>query len=213
MSTQFTRHIELNVLNEELQSAYRRLSSTDTALLKIFDYILLNLNSRKAVLVGLLDLSAAFDTVDHGIFFCVDSSIVLELAVVPYIVSLISIESLVSCCYPKRIIGYIRFGVFRSPKVKARPSSLQPIHCSRGASISDMCKSLHWLPVEQRVSFKLKTLVYQALHNCAPINVSDMLVLKENRRSLRSSDTQLLEQPKSNLKYGYRAFSVAGPRE
>ena len=67
MSIQFTRHIELNVLNEELQSAYRRFSSTETALVKIFDDILLNLDSRKAVLVGLLDLSAAFDTVDHGI--------------------------------------------------------------------------------------------------------------------------------------------------
>ena len=61
------RHIELNVLSEELQSAYRGFSSTETALLKIFDDTLLSLDSRQAVLVSLLDLSAAFDTVDHGI--------------------------------------------------------------------------------------------------------------------------------------------------
>ena len=85
--------------------------------------------------------------------------------------------------------------------------------CSRDASISDVCKSLHSLPVEQRISYKINTLVYKALHNSAPTYVSDMLVLKENRRSLRSFDTQLLEQPKSNLKYGDRAFSIAGPRE
>ena len=51
--------------------------------------------------------------------------------------------------------------------------------CSRDASISDVCKSLHWLPVEHRVSFKINTLVYKALHNRTQSYVSDMLVLKE----------------------------------
>ena len=48
-----------------LQSAYRKNHSTGTTLLKVTDDILMKMNSQHAVLLDLLDLSAAFDTVDH----------------------------------------------------------------------------------------------------------------------------------------------------
>ena len=52
-----------------LQSAsYRRHHSTETALVKVGNCdILLNMNSQHVTLLVLLDLSAAFDTVNHGI--------------------------------------------------------------------------------------------------------------------------------------------------
>ena len=46
---------------------YRRYHSTETALVKVANDILLNMNSQRVTLLVLLDLSAAFDTVDHGI--------------------------------------------------------------------------------------------------------------------------------------------------
>ena len=47
------------------QSAYRKLHSTETALCKIHDDLVSNTCHGKAFILVLLDISAAFDTVDH----------------------------------------------------------------------------------------------------------------------------------------------------
>ena len=48
-----------------MQSAYRPFHSTKSALLCVQNDILSSLNNKKAVTLVLLDLSAAFDTIDH----------------------------------------------------------------------------------------------------------------------------------------------------
>ena len=49
------------------QSAYRKCHSTETAFLKVQNDILMDLDSQRVTLLMLLDLSAAFNTVDHGL--------------------------------------------------------------------------------------------------------------------------------------------------
>lgn len=49
------------------QSEYRQRYSTDAALLKVANDLSLNMNSQHVTLLLLLDLSAAFDTVNHEI--------------------------------------------------------------------------------------------------------------------------------------------------
>ena len=60
-------HICKNNLYPPNQSSYRKNYSTETALLKVKNDILLNMNKQHVTLLILLDLSAAFDTVDHNV--------------------------------------------------------------------------------------------------------------------------------------------------
>lgn len=54
-----------NSLHAEMQSAYRPHHSTETALLRVQNDILLALDQRKEAVLVLLDFSAAFDIIDH----------------------------------------------------------------------------------------------------------------------------------------------------
>ena len=56
-------HLVRSGLYPLFQSAYRKYHSTETALVKVANDILLNMNSQRVTLLVLLDLSAAFDTV------------------------------------------------------------------------------------------------------------------------------------------------------
>jgi hypothetical protein len=58
-------HLSKNNLHCSDQSAYKKNHSTETLLVKITNDILVASDSRSATVVMLLDLSAAFDTVDH----------------------------------------------------------------------------------------------------------------------------------------------------
>ncbi len=61
------KHLTENNLLPERQSAYRPYHSTETALLSIFNDLLLSADSGWSTILLLLDLCAAFDTLDHAI--------------------------------------------------------------------------------------------------------------------------------------------------
>ena len=60
-------HIYKNGLSNVSQSAYKQFHSTETALLKVHNDINFNIDNGKVTALTLLDLSAAFDTIDHNI--------------------------------------------------------------------------------------------------------------------------------------------------
>jgi hypothetical protein len=66
VAKQLNAYLQQNDLFETFQSAYRRFHSTETALLKIKDDVCSAIGNRKAVLLLLIDLSSAFDTIDHA---------------------------------------------------------------------------------------------------------------------------------------------------
>jgi hypothetical protein len=65
--SQLNAHITEHDLNEPMQSAYRSNHSVETALIKVINDLYCAIDQGKGVLLVLLDLSAAFDTVDTGI--------------------------------------------------------------------------------------------------------------------------------------------------
>ena len=67
VSNCINEHMKKHNLGEDLQSAYRSAHSTETALLHVKDYIITSLRKQQGVFVVLLDLSAAFDTVEHSV--------------------------------------------------------------------------------------------------------------------------------------------------
>ena len=67
VAQQLTSHMRENNLHEQMQSAYRQNHSTETALLKVHSDILSAVDNGCVVVLVLLDLTAAFDTIDHAI--------------------------------------------------------------------------------------------------------------------------------------------------
>ena len=67
VANQLISYINKNNLNESFQSAYKQYHSTETALIRVHNDILTAIDNRRTVILLLLDLSAAFDTVDHDI--------------------------------------------------------------------------------------------------------------------------------------------------
>ena len=62
-------YLSMNNLLHAVQSAYRKQHSTETAVLKVLSDIYSAADAGQITILGLLDLSSAFDTVDHQILF------------------------------------------------------------------------------------------------------------------------------------------------
>ena len=79
--------------------------------------------------------------------------------------------------------------------------------------ITPLQRELHWLPVEQRIVFKILLLSYRSLNDLGPSYVRDLLQAYKPSRSLQSSTRNLLVTPRSRLKfYGDCAFLVCTPK-
>ena len=71
---------------------------------------------------------------------------------------------------------------------------------------------LHWLPVRQRIVFKILLHTFKALHGATPTYLTELISPYVPRRALRSADQLLLEQPTHKLKLiGLRTVSVSAP--
>ena len=85
--------------------------------------------------------------------------------------------------------------------------------CAYDSHISDICCQLHWLPIKQRIDFKILLLTWKALNDSAPCYIQELLRPYNPSRTLRSSSDLLLTVPKtSHRTTGDRSFSYSAPK-
>ena len=81
--------------------------------------------------------------------------------------------------------------------------------------ISPVLRDLHWLPLRQRIIFKIATLMHQCLNGLAPPYLAtDCIAISSmpGRRQLRSAASGKLYIPRTKtMTFGPRSFKVSGP--
>ena len=94
-------------------------------------------------------------------------------------------------------------------------NSLARVVCNstkRQSHSLDLLKSLHWLPITERIKYKIAVLTFKVLQHGQPSYLSDLISLNKPRRNLRSSDDSLLLAiPAIRTAMGRRSFSYASP--
>ena len=79
--------------------------------------------------------------------------------------------------------------------------------------ITPVLESLHWLPIKARIQFKILLTTFKVIQGCCPVYLCDLIHSSRNTYNLRSSNANLLKQPRSRLRnYGDRSFSIAAPK-
>ncbi len=79
--------------------------------------------------------------------------------------------------------------------------------------ITPLMKQLHWLPINQRIIYKIILITYKSLTGSAPDYINNMLKPYTPSANLRSSSKGLLTIPSVKLvNYGERSFSYAAPK-
>ena len=76
---------------------------------------------------------------------------------------------------------------------------------------SPLLHKLHWLPISQRISFKIAVLAFKTLQVNSPSYLSDLLIPYKPSRSLRSEKQNLLVVPSFRSCAGRRSFSFFAP--
>ena len=77
-----------------------------------------------------------------------------------------------------------------------------------------MRNTLHWLPVGQRILYRVSTIAWRCILGVAPVYLSELFVLhvSSGRRSLRSASRGEYLIPRSyTATKQYRSFLAAGP--
>ena len=123
----------------------------------------------------------------------------------------LAVLAIVIACY----MAYRRIR-FRSCKRVQNSAARLVFQESKFCHITPFLRALPWLPVANRIVFKILLLTFKAIHKLAPNYISERVSLKDTggRYYLRSNDGKLLNIPscKSLSTLGDRSFYMAAPK-
>ena len=163
-----------------------------------------------------LDCNMSMDkAVSHVVSVCY-----FELRKIAYLRPLLSVEStktLVIAFVLSRLdyCNSLFFGISdknldKLQKVQNHAARLV-MKVSKNEHITPVLKDLHWLPIRQRINYKIAMLAYQCINDPSfPSYLKDFVKVHTPTRTLRSCSKMLLVKPRVKLvNYGMRAFDYA----
>ena len=71
---------------------------------------------------------------------------------------------------------------------------------------------IHWLPIKDRIIFKILIYVYKSNNNMSPLYISNLLTPYKQERQLRLNSKILFTEPRFAKSWGSRSFLCAAPR-
>jgi len=123
--------LEQNKIGEVYQSGFKRLHSTETALVKVFNDLLITVDSGDSAVLVLLDLTAAFNKLDHAVLLSrLEECVGIQGKALNWFRSYLTERSMA-----------VKFGQFTS--------SSTPLTCGvpQGSILAPTLFSLHMLPL------------------------------------------------------------------
>jgi len=86
---------------------------------------------------------------------------------------------------------------------------------SRRDHVTFLLRDRHWLPVKQRVEYKLCTIIHRCLYGDAPSYLVDLITpsaAASTRAGRRSAESTTVAVPRTLSSFGDRSFATAGSR-
>ena len=72
-------------------------------------------------------------------------------------------------------------GLFQKLQIAQNSTARLIYHKRKFDQVSSLLYDLHWLPIKQRIMYKICIIVYKCLHNSASADISSLLHLGSNK--------------------------------
>ena len=102
---------------------------------------------------------------------------------------------------PKTLIGRLQRVQNKAARIVSRVSHhdhITPVLCD-----------LHWLPISQRIDYKVLLYTHKSLYDKAPPYLQELVERHRPSRTLRSAERTTLIRPRTRTRYGDRSFGSA----
>jgi len=98
-------------------------------------------------------------------------------------------------------------------RLQVAQNSLARVFCQapRSASATKLRQQLHWLPIRQRITYKISPITYKTRTTGTPTYLSNLIHDYIPTRTLRSSNKLLRTIPRMSLAMSAKSFSLSSP--
>lgn len=107
--------------------------------------------------------------------------------------------------------GLPDFSIYRLQRVQNALARVVLPFIKRYDHITPALQRLHWLPIKERIIFKIATLTFKTLHNHQPSYLNQVIIRHNPTRSLRTLHQNQLARPTITSENGRRSFAYAAP--